>query len=1074
MVVGAMAAYWGPLGGPFSRFLLPILNGPLAPFRSVYKLEPAIGLLVALGVAHSLQKLFQWKPPRVTRGIIWRGVATVAIVAVLASLATPYLLGRVTYKQSFPAIPSYWYRVADFLARESPRSTALVLPAMTHGDYLWGWTVDQPLEALASSPWTVDLDVPHGGAGSTRMLDAIELALRTGTPSPGLSALLQRSGIKYVVLQNDLQWQLSDSPSPFEVHQVLEASGLTRVAKFGPTIETSIGDYPTLSLNDTGPHVPYPAVEIFQATTRSRNNSAGSPIATYPVSTAALVSGGPEAIKQLLDSGVLGDNQAAILAGDWLGSYHGPLFAVTDTLRRENVDFGLVNDNTSYPYTATGQTPDETGVPDEPAAPSQLLPFPGVQHQTVAVLKGAKSITASSAGSAIFDLPEYNPANVFDGESSTGWITGSSFGSIGEWIQISFDHPVNPKGTQIQFIEGLGHPVVTGVRVSTNRGSVLTRVGPTNSRQRLNVPAGTADYLRVTFASLKGGVSDPAGIRAISIPGVHVQQLLKPPQESAETGAQRLVFSFQTAPYDSVDLFRGNPEPVLARQFSTPRRMSMSVAGKASPRPSPALDALIAVGSSKLTITASSSLGNLPEFRPQNLIDGSPNTVWIASSPKASIHMQWPTARTLSSLTVVDAQTAFVASPKEILISSPAGNRLLHVGSCCSALLNFAPLETKSVTVSFPKIQTRVTRNGLNETVQAPVGLAELVFPALAAYQIVPPNPADRITVPCGYGPPIVLDGTTYETSLDPTIGNLLALNPVDFRICRPSQPLTLSGGSHSLVTQPSGMPFNVSALTISEVGTPEPPQSVTRHAQVLSWGQESGSVAVGAGPATYLEVHQDYDVGWRATLNGKTLTPIVLDGWQQGFVVPAGRGGTVQITFAPERTYLLGLAVGAVGVILLVLIAFGVLGKRRGVGLDSSPPWMGRVPLWLSVGLTACVVLVVGGPLVLLVPVLVLLGSRRPTWLPWVAFVAMTTAGIIAAINPGTGALTHQGAFSAVAQVCGVLALSAVLVPVAYWRSKRRERRDFVAEPADAPFVVIGTAGDAFKDEPAHTGSGD
>ena len=45
------------------------------------------------------------------------------------------------------------------------------------------------------------------------MLDAIELALRTGTPSPGLPALLQRSGIKYVVLQNDLRWQLSDSPS---------------------------------------------------------------------------------------------------------------------------------------------------------------------------------------------------------------------------------------------------------------------------------------------------------------------------------------------------------------------------------------------------------------------------------------------------------------------------------------------------------------------------------------------------------------------------------------------------------------------------------------------------------------------------------------------------------------------------------------------------------------------------------------------------------------------------------------------------------------------------------------------
>ena len=148
MAVVALAAYWGSFGGPWSHSLLPILNGPLAPLRSVYKLETAIGLVLALGIAHSLSKLSAWAPRRVGR-FTWRVAAVLVTIAVLASLATPYLLGRATNNNSFAGIPSYWYKVADYLARESPRNTALVLPAASHGEYVWGWSVDQPLEALA-------------------------------------------------------------------------------------------------------------------------------------------------------------------------------------------------------------------------------------------------------------------------------------------------------------------------------------------------------------------------------------------------------------------------------------------------------------------------------------------------------------------------------------------------------------------------------------------------------------------------------------------------------------------------------------------------------------------------------------------------------------------------------------------------------------------------------------------------------------------------------------------------------------------------------------------------------------
>jgi arabinofuranan 3-O-arabinosyltransferase len=1074
----AMATYWGPLGGPFSRILLPILNGPLAPFRSVYKLEPAIALPLALGIAYSLHRVVQWRPRRVAR-TTWRIAAGFAAVAVLASLAGPYFMGRATNNYAFAGIPSYWYKVADFLAKESPRNTALVLPATTHAQYVWGWSVDQPLEALARSPWSADMDVPYGGAGSTRMVDAIELALRTGTPSPGLPALLRRSGIKYIVVTNDMEYQLSDSPSPYQVHQVLESSGLEPVAHFGPTIQTTSTDSPTLTLDSKGIHVPYPSVEIFQATPSAGGSGTSSPVATYPVSSAALVSGGPEAIKQLLDGGVLGGRQAAILAGNWHGAYRGNLLAVTDTLRRANEANGLVNDFASYTYTATEKTPGQTRVPDSVVSPNQLLPFKGLQHQTVAVLSGAKSITSSSAGSTFFSLPEYNPANVFDGLSNSGWIAANPYGSVGEWIQITFDHPLDPRGARIQFAEGPGHAVVTSVRVTTNGGSTVTQVKPTSQPQALNVPAGKADYLRVTITSLKGGTSDRAGIRAISIPGVHVRMTLKPPQETPETGAKRLAFSFAATPTDNLDLLRMPAEPIMARQFSTPRQMSVNVTGRALPRPSPALDTLI--GSSALTITASSSFGSLPSFRPQNLIDGDLTTSWVAASPKASIHMQWPHAVTLSSLTLVDTSIPFAAPPEEVLISSPAGRRLVHVvGNSNFAALSFAPLTTNQVTVSFPKVQTQLIDNGLNQTVQAPVGLAELDFQALIPYRTRVPDPAATVSVPCGFGPPIYIDGKKYETSMNPRISDLLAGNPVNFTVCAPSSSSsgaqTLSGGSHSLITPQTTIPFNVSAVTIDEVNTASPSrQPAARQSRVVSWGQESRDVALGAGPATYLEVHQNYNVGWTATLNGQTLTPIVLDGWQQGYVVPAGRGGTVHMTFAPERTYLLGLAVGVFGLILLMLFAFGVLGKRRGVDLDPSPPWDSRVRLWVSEGLAAGIVFVVGGPLVLVVPVLAFIRSRRPRWLPSIAFFGMAAAGVIAAINPGTGAISRSGAFSAPAQACAVVALAAVLVALAQSLSEGGSKREPSGTTGKPGSAVVSVEGDATESVPgpARNGAG-
>src|SRR5262249_33090080 len=58
--------------------------------------------------------------------------------------------------------------------------------------------------------------------------------------------------------------------------------------------------------------------------------------------------------------------------------------------------------------------------------------------------------------------------------------------------------------------------------------------------------------------------------------------------------------------------------------------------------------------------------------------------------------------------------------------------------------------------------------------------------------------------------------------------------------------------------------------------------------------------------------------------LNGQSLTPVRLDGWQQGFIVPAGAGGVITMTFAPATLYHVGLALSVLAILGLLAIAFG------------------------------------------------------------------------------------------------------------------------------------------------------
>ena len=579
----ALTGYGGPLGGPLHPQVQALLNGPLSALRNVFKIEPALAVVLALGIAHVLYRGV-W--PRAAA----RRTACAVAVLVLAGMSLPYLSGKVLQPGSFSQVPSYWQQAATWLGSHNKSETTLVVPADSHGIYTWGQPIDEPLEPLARSPWVQRNLVPFSGGGVSDLLNGAEQAIESGTASPGLPGYLARAGIRYVLVRNDLDpAQLGYTP-PTVVHAALEESGFTRVAAFGqPAPAGPAGPGTALQVEAIEPE--YPPVEIFQAANPAERPT--GPAAVLPAASTTLVDGGPASLLQLVAQGLLG-HQAAVIAGqDTSADPRAAQQDVTDGLRRADTVFGLPNDNTSYTYTAAGTIPpdDPQGASGQP--PRQLLPAGTAGHQTVAVLTGAARVTASSAGSWLWEVPQGDPVNAFDGDPSTAWIEASPGSAGGQWIQIGFDHPLHLSGPlTVRLLDDIPRPVATRLVITTAAGRAASSTLVTGAPQPVSVPSGTTSWLRITIAATRGGTpgGPGAGISEVTIPGVRVTRFLQPPEDPAGPAPS---FSFHRETATASGLPGAPPEPALDRTFTTPATQHFAVSASVTAVPGAALDALL-------------------------------------------------------------------------------------------------------------------------------------------------------------------------------------------------------------------------------------------------------------------------------------------------------------------------------------------------------------------------------------------------------------------------------------------------------------------------------------------------
>jgi arabinofuranan 3-O-arabinosyltransferase len=350
---------------------------------------------------------------------------------------------------------------------------------------------------------------------------------------------------------------------------------------------------------------------------------------------------------------------------------------------------------------------------------------------------------------------------------------------------------------------------------------------------------------------------------------------------------------------------------------------------------------------------------------------------------------------------------------------------------------------TDSLRIQFVQVKKQVTVSpATNVESPLPVGLSNVAIPGSDTALVGPIKQATPVHLPCGQGPNIRVDGHTIQTSLSGTLGDLVYMKPMQMTACLPPGGVLLASGTHSFATKDSAHPFEVTSVSIKPVGTQNTPSVATpRTSKVESWNNVTRTIRVSAGPATYLAVAQNYNRGWTAKLGNQTLTPIRLDGWQQGYIIPAGKAGVVTMNMRPDRIFRWLLLLGAV--LLLALLAAALFPWRSRIKDEGGP--MAAPSRWVLFACALIVLVVLAGPLALVLVPLVYVGRRwGPRIMALTAFAGFLAAGAVAAWDPAVTGSQGAAAFSPAAQVLSIVALAAVLVTLILdgkgWRTRHGE----------------------------------
>ncbi len=1055
-LVALVAAHVSPAGvvadGLAAPELRVLMDGVLAPLRNVHKFDVWVRLPVALGLGWTVALLLaraersraqgltyetMWTPARWRWGWVAPRAALVVIAAVTISAVAPVLRGDLTTGRTFGEVPGYWSDAAAWLdAQPDSHGRALVVPGAAFGTYLWGESHDEPLQVLATTPWAVRDAVPLSSAGNIRALDEVEALFADGRGDPQLGAYLARMGVSYLVVRSDLNYSAVDSPRPSLVHQSIAGSGgLTRVASFGPFLS---GFSTSDLVVDAGVDGSYPAVEVFHVDASLPDERA----VLRDASAVDVIDGESESL--LTASALPGEfDRTVVRAGDLPADLVTGRTLSTDSGRRVEVDFGRGHENRSSTLTQADAWAQSRRVHSYDVSPAIATP--------ALAFDGAVTISASSSrgdASSIRINPAEGPWNAVDGELLTAWFprTGDT---EAPWWQIVAPRPIVVDGAVVTPTVEIPVPKASvRIRVITDTTTKDIVVSLPAPSFQLPTGLGPTRTLRIQLLDTSALSGAKVGIAEVSLPALDMTRTTVSP---ATTGPAGVAFRVRHGSR-SACVARGptNCLPSLARtgeesigidRTVTTQGISGPATVQVLPRPGLALDDLLLPPTKAAVAVASSTWVADPSARAQAAIDDDPTTSWLANpiDPRPTLTIDLPKPVVVSRLRVRETLGLGASRPFDVVVT--VGGRAFREVADDRGFIRFPATLTSSIKLEFTASNPVLTYDSILRVRSVlPIGISELDL-GEAESQKVGIVRSSVVSLPCGFAPSIAVDGRpTVLTSLTTTMGALLDGQPAEATSCSASR---LAPGAHRLQVAASAQFSPVSVAWGSATAQPLAATS----ARVISWSSTIREVGVDARDrARTLELGENANAGWTATIDGRPLTSVRVDGWRQAWVVPAGTAGTIRLEFAPDQPYRLALGLGALAAIVLLGIA--VLPSTRG----SSWANPGRRPVRPAVRLTAGVVIALSafGVVGVAGTVAGYLAARSPRGRVAGSVAGVGIACIAACIGPWPTATTWPAPFQSAAAVAAALGSS--IVVGALLGTGRRLRRVRSGAPTSEP----------------------
>ena len=866
-----------PFGQAWARML------EVVPALGVFRTTNKAGAALVLGVTLLAVLLVAGSRHRMAVGA---GVVGLALVAVAPAWSGGLFV-------SHADVPGYWREAVSTTDEHGAR--LWLLPGQTSAAYTW--TDPRPDDAVQGLYDTrgvlVRTTVANSSPGGASLLAGLDRRLHEGTlPPAALATGARYLGVSQVAVRNDLDLAAVGGAAPgLAAAEVTGSQGVTPGDTFGQ------GDAATAGR---------PPVELFEV------DGATAGPSLVPRSGLVTLVGDGTAVPDLSQLGYLDGRVPFVYASDLKGEVGAALLdgsarlVLTDSNRRRE----LVANRLTEDY----------GPTVEPEADVDTTALGGPEDQTVRVGRGW-SASASRQGSLFRTVAWAAAENSVDGDPATSWFAGDYGSAVGQQLHITFPAPL--AGALDVRTDGLDGAGISALDVRTPEGtSPLVPIG--GGRFRGELPSGTG-AVDLVVRAVEPGSSGNVGISEVTVAGLGspaADSLRLPVTLSGAVDAARAAGAPLTPRPVDVVLTRqlGSsvaPRPdesSIVRDVELPwaqRSTVRSVVRLSSPMQESALDAMEGADGS-VRASSTSQAFDLPTVRASMALDGDRGTGWMPAEPvvgaRWTMEQDRPTRPT-----------------DRIGLRQPlTGRQLLSVAVRVNdELVVRSTLRPGLTTVRLPRA-TRVstleiTVLGASSVTAEPAKLVEV---EVAGTRLPRPDASTPGCVSMGLldGRPVRMRPTAPITGR-----SVLATD------CDPGR--ALAAGSHRWEGVPGWTPDTVVwAADDQPVAQPVVPVALRGEDRELP-GQ--GTDPSWTGRLTPSDADQivvsgaGYDSGWRAAVGGRDLgTPVLVNGWTTGWVVPAGIGGALTIDYGPQRLVVIGL--------LVTLLA---------AALSGAALWVGRRP---------------------------------------------------------------------------------------------------------------------------------